>query len=117
MTEARVLVVEDEFMMALDLVSTVEQAGYAVVGPAGTLEQALVLAKSFNIDAALLDLNLWGRSSVPVADVLKGRGIPFAFVSGYDKDTLKSEFKDAPFITKPYLKSTVLRVLSRLTGR
>jgi hypothetical protein len=76
-----------------------------------------LLAKSLNIDAALLDLNLWGRSSVPVADVLKGRGIPFAFVSGFDKDTVKREFQDAPFITKPYLKSTVLRVLGRLTGR
>jgi hypothetical protein len=54
---------------------------------------------------------------VPVAGVLKGRGIPFAFVSGYDKDTLKREFKDTPFITKPYLRSTVLRVLARLTGR
>jgi DNA-binding NarL/FixJ family response regulator len=115
MTEAHVLLVEDEFLTALELASTVEAAGYAVVGPAGRLEQALALAEGSDLDAALLDLNLRGDSSVPVAAVLKRRGIPFAFASGYDRSTLNGEFTDAPFLTKPYLKDTVLEVLGRLT--
>lgn len=116
MTEMRVLVVEDEFMMAIELASTIEAAGYAVVGPAGRLEQALALAEGSDLDAALLDLNLWGDWSVPVAAVLKRRGIPFAFASGYDKRTLADEFMDTPFIAKPYIKKNVLEVLGRLMG-
>jgi DNA-binding response OmpR family regulator len=114
MNGARVLVVEDEFLIALEITSRVEEAGYVVVGPAGTLEQALALAEGCDLDAALLDINLLGHSSAPVASVLKRRGIPFAFVSGYDRGFLPSEFQDAPFVAKPYLRRALFPVLDRL---
>lgn len=78
----RVLVVEDEALVAMDMQATVEEAGCVVVGPVGTVEEALKLADQ-PLDCAILDVNLGGRSIQPVARVLADRGVPHIYITGY----------------------------------
>lgn len=78
----RVLVVEDEVLVAMDIEATLEEAGCVVVGPAGTVEAALKLAEE-PLDCAILDVNLGGRSIQPVARALADRGVPHIYVTGY----------------------------------
>ena len=80
----RVLVVEDNFLLAEVTKDLLEQSGCTVVCPTGRLESALKLARSEPLDGAILDINLHGEMSFAVADVLFERGVPFLFVTGYD---------------------------------
>lgn len=98
---ARVLIVEDAVLLALELETGLAEAGAAVVGPAYELEEALALADQ-PIDAAVLDANLNGRSVTPLAELLAARGVPFVFATGYgDAGGAPTGF-DAPIIRKPY---------------
>lgn len=78
----RVLVVEDEALVAMDMQMTVEEAGCIVVGPVGTVEEAMKLADE-PLDCAILDVNLGGRSIQPVARILADRGVPHIYITGY----------------------------------
>lgn len=82
----RYLIVEDEYLVASDMLMTLENAGATVLGPVSDVEHALeVLAnESFNLDAAVLDINLQGQMVYPAASLLAKRGTPFIFVTGYD---------------------------------
>ena len=84
----RVLVVEDETMVAWLLEDMLADLGCAVVGPAARVNQALAMLDAEAIDAAVLDVNLNGQMSYPVADALAARGVPFVFSTGYNKDSL-----------------------------
>jgi DNA-binding response OmpR family regulator len=110
----RVLVVEDEFMIAMAVEAVVIDAGGIVVDMAATLDQALCLARSAEIDAALLDINLNGETSFPVAEVLGTRGIPYAFVTGYGRQMVPKPFASAPILTKPYARGDLIKVLGSL---
>jgi CheY-like chemotaxis protein len=101
----RVLVVEDETMVAWLLEDMLADLGCAVVGPAAHVNQALAMLDAEALDAAVLDINLNGQKSYPVADALAARGVPFVFSTGYNKDSL-------PTATKVFR-----RCRSRLTGR
>jgi DNA-binding response OmpR family regulator len=79
----RVLLVEDEMLIALDTVDELKNAGCTVIGPALRLEAALALAKSEELDAAILDINLMGFYVWPVAEALARRNIPFIFLTGF----------------------------------
>lgn len=114
-TGLRVLVVEDEFMIAMAVEAVVTDAGGVVVEMAATLEQALAFAERAEFDAALLDINLNGENSFPVADILGKRGIPFAFVTGYGRKMVPDTFSAAPILTKPYARSDLMRVLGSLS--
>jgi DNA-binding response OmpR family regulator len=98
----RILVVEDEALIAMDLARVVRRAGCEVVGPAGRVEEALRLAAGQPIDAAILDVNLGGEESFGVADALARRGVPFAFLTGYDGTVLPGRFRGRLVIRKPY---------------
>jgi two-component system, chemotaxis family, sensor kinase Cph1 len=99
----RILVVEDSFLLVLTLEGMCDDLGWEMVGPATRLKTALLLAEKENIDAALLDVNLAGEMSWAVADVLKERGIPFAFTTGYDGiNLLPDNLADSTIVTKPY---------------
>jgi CheY-like chemotaxis protein len=111
----RVLVVEDEFMIAMAVEAVVTDAGGIVVDMAATLEQAVALAATAEFDAALLDINLNGQNSFPVADILGKRGIPFAFVTGYGRKMVPDAFAAAPILTKPYARNELMRVLGSLS--
>jgi DNA-binding response OmpR family regulator len=113
---ARVLVVEDETLLALDLELTLTAGGCRVLGPVGTVDAAIEAVARDTPDAAVLDLNLNGHSSVPVADALADRAVPFVFVTGYDRDHLPDRHRGAPMVTKPYRPGDILRLLGRALG-
>jgi PAS domain S-box-containing protein len=113
----RVLVVEDEPLIAMDIEGTLSAHGFSVVGPAGTLEGALKLVEQGGFDAALIDASLDGE---PVADELAAalttRKIPFAFVTGYGLDTLPSMYAQSPVLKKPFFSEQLLDLVERLTN-
>lgn len=97
----RVLVVEDESLVSMVIEDCLDVLGCKVVGTASRLEEALEKAASLAIDAALLDVNLAGRLSYPVAEVLRARGLPFIFATGYGTDGVPPDLRDAPVLAKP----------------
>lgn len=109
-----VLIVEDNFILAEDLRSSVEQAGGEIVGPIGDASQALAAAQEKKIDVALLDVGLRGQSSIAVARALAYRLIPFIIITGYVRDALPPELEDALYLAKPVMPDAVLNVISAL---
>jgi CheY-like chemotaxis protein len=98
----RVLVVEDEMMVAMLVEDMLTDLGHQVVGPAMRLEQALPLAREAEIDFAVLDINLGGEQSFPIADVLRERGIPFIFATGYGSKGLNEAYRGSPTLKKRF---------------
>jgi len=98
----RVLVVEDEIFVALDLAATLNDLGYHVLGPVATAEAALALAQAEHPDAALLDVNLGrGRTAEAIAAHLRAAGVPFAFMTAYRRDSVKFILDTDPVFEKP----------------
>jgi DNA-binding response OmpR family regulator len=111
----RILIVEDEYLLADDLCQALEDTGAKVLGPVGSVGDATALiAREAEIDAAVLDVNLQGEMVYPVADVLRARGVPFAFVTGYDHWALPDRFADTPHVEKPFKSHKVAAVLGPL---
>lgn len=102
MNGERILVVEDDFLTALEIARILRKAGSEIVGPVGSLEDALNLATDAVIDAAVLDINLDGHRVYDVAGVLSLRCIPFLFVTGYRLESLPLALRDVPVISKPF---------------
>jgi PAS domain S-box-containing protein len=112
----RVLIVEDEPLIAMDIEGTLSAHGFSVVGPAGTLEGALKLVEQGGFDAALVDANLDGEPVEGLAAALTARGIAFAFVTGYGPDTLPSVFAGTPVLKKPFFSEQLLEMVDRLVS-
>jgi len=108
----RVLLVEDEIMIALLVEEILVEFGHTVVGPASRIDRALELVASEAIDVAILDVNIDGKEVYPVAEALAARGIHFMFVSGYG--TLPERFRDRPRLTKPFRQRALLEMLVEL---
>lgn len=102
MNGERILVIEDDFLTALEIARILSEAGSEVVGPVGTPEEALSLATSAVIDAAVLDINLDGHQVYDVAGVLTLRRIPFLFVTGHRFESVPLAFHDVPLMAKPF---------------
>jgi len=114
--DMKILVVEDEALIALDLSMILEERGADVHGPCGTVEDA-VDAVDETLDAAILDVDLHGRSVFPVADRLQEIGIPFVFHTGrYDVGTLNARYGDVVVLSKPAGDEAIVRVLAGLRG-
>lgn len=101
-TPLRVLVVEDEMTIALLIEDMLHDLGHEVVGLAMRLGPAAELARAKAIDFAILDVNLDGRMSFAIAEILKSRGVPFAFATGYGPSGIDPRFADCPVIDKPF---------------
>jgi CheY-like chemotaxis protein len=112
----RVLIVEDEWMIASVMCSALKDAGFEIVGPAPRTAEAMDLLASGTVDAAALDIRLDGAQSYPVAEELARRNIPFVFMSGYNERDLPDKFKGRPFLTKPVNHSQVVKAVSNLLG-
>jgi DNA-binding NtrC family response regulator len=112
-----VLVVEDEFIIALELQTNLEDAGAVVVGPAHSLRSAMELARREDISVATLDLRL-GRDSVsPVARLLGERGIPFIFYSGQpESDPARAEWPQCTVLSKPAMPADLVAAVAKIVG-
>ena len=116
----RVLLVEDEMLVALLLEDMLLELGCEVADAPGSLEEALSASRSGAFDLALLDLKLGGELTYPVADILKIRQIPFVFVTGYGSAALDRAYAEIPVLEKPFhredLRTTIARLLSDPRG-
>ena len=118
----RVLVVEDEYLVSLVLEDMLAELGHRMIGPVSDLTSAVAAAQRESMDVALLDLNLNGLESYPVAAALTARGIPFLFATGYGRQGLREPYLNASTLKKPFeqgeLESALADVLAaRDAGR
>jgi DNA-binding response OmpR family regulator len=107
----RILVAEDEYLPALELQEIIENWGGTVIGPVARLEQAMSLARTHELDGAILDVMLARDTSFPVADELIAKGVPVVFATGYDVSLLPERFRSMPKLSKPYTESGSARLL------
>jgi len=110
----RVLVVEDEYFVAILIEEILESAGCIVTGPIPRLPEALDAVDHEDYDVAVLDVNLAGERINPVADALSERNVPFLFVTGYGANALPSEYAQRPRVCKPFRMADLLGTLSNV---
>jgi CheY-like chemotaxis protein len=116
--DRRILIVEDEYLIAMNLQDGLENAGSVVLGPVPSVEKAIKKIESEpHIDAAVLDVNLGGAPAYPVADMLVARKIPFVFTSGYEDAGLRSRYPGAKNCPKPYLFQAIEEALVEAMSR
>lgn len=111
-----ILVVEDEWLLASELSGRLQDAGFDVIGPAPSVRDAVKFMETATPDAAILDIQLLGETSFPVAARLAERSIPFFFVSGHSRADFADELRDAVLLPKPADWTAVLRVLRAKLG-
>jgi CheY-like chemotaxis protein len=107
----RVLIVEDDVMIRMLIEDMLIDLGFAVAAQAAKVGEALAAAASIPIDIAILDVNLNGETTGPVARVLAARGTPFVFATGYGEHGLPPEFRDRPLLKKPFQIESLKRLL------
>jgi len=107
----RILLVEDEAMIAMLVEDMLDDLGFETVGPALHLESALHLAETEQLDAAILDVNMGDERSYSVAAILNRRGIPYIFATGYGVDGIEAGHSPAHVLQKPYLEFEIESVL------
>ena len=112
----RVLVVEDEPLIALEIADIVTRAGFQVLGPAGSVSEALIVLKRGQCDAAILDVNLGYETSSEVARTLRDRRTPYLILSSYSRDQHPAALGDVPKLSKPVVESSLVRELRRLVS-
>ena len=118
LTGRRILVVEDDILIAMLIEEILQDLGCVVVGPVATLNEALRLAGDAALDAAVLDVTIRGGQIYPAAEQLLTRGIPFILASGYGDWALPEAFRNMPRLTKPFTPrdiETQIRLLFRAT--
>lgn len=103
----RILIVEDEPIIAMSLEDMLHDFGCEVVGPVLRLADARATARDERLDGAILDVNLGDGPTFSVAEILAGRGIPFCFSTGYGESAIPVEFDSAPVLQKPYLQDVL----------
>ncbi|MBD8882327.1 response regulator [Rhodanobacter sp. 7MK24] len=108
-----ILVAEDEMLVAMTLEDVIQRAGFSVLLTA-RLSQGMELAATEWVDAAILDINLAGEDSFPLAAELRRRKIPFVFASGYGSDGLPDEYRDVEVLLKPYSVKHIEDALDRM---
>lgn len=114
----RVLVVEDSFLVAEVIAETLEEGGCDVVGPIARVAQALPIARREPLNGAVLDINLAGEFSFPVAEALAKRGVPFLFLTGYgDLAVLPSRLRQITVVHKPFSPDELIEATAARFGR
>lgn len=110
----RILIVEDNALIAMTLAQALEDAGFMVAGPCRSIAQSLQTLKQYDIDAAILDIGLGGETSADVARALNKANTPFIVVSGYADEDLTEPFANAPNLGKPYSTKDLIAQLKAL---
>lgn len=113
-TPRRILLAEDEMLVAMLLEDILIDQGHALIGPLAHLDRALQAAQHEAFDLAILDVNLNGQEIYPVAEVLMERGIPFAFSTGYGAQGLAERWQKHPTLQKPYHRDELYRMVDEL---
>ena len=113
----RVLVVEDEMMVSMLIEDMLSDLGCTVIGPVSRLDEAIELAQQTEVDCAVLDVNLGGQPIFPLADLLREKGRPFAFATGYGDAGLRDVDRGSPVLQKPFREGDLARVLGELSAR
>jgi CheY-like chemotaxis protein len=108
----RVLVVEDEILIAELMADLLETAGCSVVGPFPQIAEALRAAEAEQFDTALVDIDLAGSRSYPIADALIKRNLPFVFLTGYGRGGLPAQYAKRPIVGKPFQSQDILDALA-----
>ena len=107
----RVLIVEDDVMIRMLIEDMLGDLGFAVAAEASKVHEALAAVNSTAIDVAILDVNLSGETTGPVAEALAARGTPFVFATGYGEHGLPEQFRDRPLLKKPFQIEGLKRML------
>ncbi|WP_158541696.1 response regulator [Pelagibacterium lacus] len=110
---SHILIVDDEFLVLLDLHTQLQQRGFSNISTASNVAGAMTIVENETIVMAFLDINLGNETSYDIASALQERNIPFAFVSGYAKDFVDAAFDDVPVITKPVSSGDIDQFLRR----
>lgn len=105
----RILIVEDEYLIAMDLKHALEDAGLDVLGPVPSVGDALRMLGAEAVDAAVLDINLGGSSVYSLCEVLRGRNVPFVFATGYNADDVPEAWRQVPRFEKPVNPEQIAR--------
>lgn len=114
--ECAILLVEDEFLIALDVQMHLQEAGYAVLDPVASVEDAMSALDQARVCAAILDMNISGSTSIPIAERLQTEGTPFIFLSGNDTYRLQGKFADHMVLTKPIDYGQLMARLREICG-
>lgn len=113
----RALVVEDEAIIAMMIEDMIGDLGHEVAARAGDIGEAAAMARTLAIDFAVLDVNLDGQTTFPVAEILTERGIPFVFATGYGAAALTWKWRNTPTLQKPFRASDLAKVMASTAGR
>jgi DNA-binding response OmpR family regulator len=116
MANLRVLIVEDEGMVSMLLEDMLSELGHTVAGLAPRLAVARTLAEKIEVDLAILDVNLDGEASYPIAEILTARGVPLIFATGYGATGLKEDWRRAPVLSKPFQIRELAVAIARATA-
>jgi DNA-binding response OmpR family regulator len=116
LSHCRILVVEDEALIGLELAALLEDERAKVVGVVQTVAGAESYLDKPEMNCALLDINLRGETSFAIADALVDSGIPFAFVTGYMDSIIPARHRDKPIIRKPFITAIVIEMVAALVG-
>lgn len=113
----RILIVEDEPLVAILIEDTLVDLGCAVVGPLDSIERAMAVAQNEPLDGAFLDVNVYGQFVYPIAETLAARNIPFVFMTGYGEAGIDARYRSAPVLAKPFLTDAIEQLLQQYMGR
>lgn len=115
--DLRILVAEDEYLLAHELSAELDDAGATVVGPVASVQGVLdLLARERALDGAVLDVNMRGEWIFPAADLLAERGVPFVFTTGYDASVIPERFRHVPRCEKPVRMSVIVDAVAQLNA-
>lgn len=114
MDDKTILLIEDDFLIGLDLKEMLERAGATVIGPVGNPDKGAAIARVELIHGAVLDVNLGKRTSEPVGHELAARGISFVVVTGYAREAIPEALRAAPYLQKPVEHAALLRMVATL---
>lgn len=112
----RILIVEDEYLIRLLLEDMIADLGYEVAAVAASLTEGMTHAKQAQVEVAILDVNIDGVQVFPIADTLRGRNIPFVFITGYGAQGLPDSYRNAPTLQKPFQMQDLKITLAKILG-
>jgi len=114
--KAAIFLVEDEALIRMMIIGMLDELGHSVVAEAGNIQEGTVLAETAEFDVALLDINVGGESIVPIAEIVRGRGLPFLFITGYAQIGLSEPFVEQPVLQKPFVITSLADAIEKVLG-